>query len=306
MAKITDTQWAELLRLRASKPNLIFELYKQRKRRVELLTGTDPLFLIAADHPARGDIEIRSDSVAMASRRSLLDRMLIALANPAVDGMLGSPDIVEDLLLLGEITGNRFLDDRLVIGSMNRGGLAGADWTIDDRFTAYTAESIVNFGLDGGKMLLRIVDTDSATAPTIEACAKAVSDLASARVMAMVEPLPYEQDGNGQLHLLRDSASLARAACVGAGLGHTSAFTWLKMPASSEPEIVYGATTLPSLVLGGKPERDFSGELSSWGDTLLHPAVRGLIVGRVLLYPADGDVEAAVASASSLLANTTT
>jgi hypothetical protein len=48
-------------------------------------------------------------------------------------GVLGTPDIVEDLLLLGA------LDDKVVIGSMNRGGLAGTSFEIDDRFTGYDA-----------------------------------------------------------------------------------------------------------------------------------------------------------------------
>ena len=43
-------------------------------------------------------------------------------------------------------------------------------------------------------MLLRIDDADPGTAPTIEACARAVSDLASRGLVAMVEPLPYERD----------------------------------------------------------------------------------------------------------------
>ena len=48
------------------------------------------------------------------------------------------------------------LEKKYVFGSMNRGGLPGAVFEMDDRFTAYTAESIVKFNLDGGKMLLRI------------------------------------------------------------------------------------------------------------------------------------------------------
>jgi hypothetical protein len=56
-----------------------------------------------------------------------------ALAHPDVNGVLGSPDVVEELLLLGA------LDGKVVIGSMNRGGLDGAVWTLDDRFTGYDA-----------------------------------------------------------------------------------------------------------------------------------------------------------------------
>ena len=87
----------------------------------------------------------------MASRPDLLDRLLTALQRPGVDGVLGTPDILEDLLLLGA------LEDKVVIGSMNRGGLQGAAFELDDRFTAYrSAEEIAARRLDGGKMLTRI------------------------------------------------------------------------------------------------------------------------------------------------------
>ena len=66
-----------------------------------------------------------------------------ALARPGVDGVLGTADIVEDLLLLGA------LDGKVVIGSMNRGGLAGTVFEIDDRFTGYDAAAIAADGLPG-------------------------------------------------------------------------------------------------------------------------------------------------------------
>ena len=64
------------------------------------------------------------------------------------------------------------LENKLVFGTMNRGGLMGAAWELDDRMTAYDADSIADFGLDGGKVLLRIADDDAATAPTLEACGR--------------------------------------------------------------------------------------------------------------------------------------
>ncbi|WP_086821794.1 aldolase [Allokutzneria sp. NRRL B-24872] len=288
---ITDADWRKLLHTRAFEPGAIASAYAARRRR-PLLGPSGTLFLVAADHPARGALGAAGDPTAMADRRSLLERLLIALENPAVDGVLGTPDIIEELLLL------HGLHDKVVIGSMNRGGLAGADWEIDDRFTAYSAESIVDYRLDGGKMLLRLVNSDAGTAPTLHACAEAVSSLASAGVMAMVEPLPYERR-DGSLVLQDDAASLARAVTVASGIGRTSAHTWLKLPAPADPSAVLGATTLPSLVLGG-PDAD----TSLWDKTLRHPVVRGLVVGRTLLYPPDGDVAAAVATAASLLRST--
>jgi hypothetical protein len=253
------------------------------------------LFLVAADHPARGALGTGGDPMAMSDRRGLLDRLLTALAHPDVDGLLGSPDVVEELLLLGA------LENKVVIGSMNRGGLAGASWEIDDRFTGYDAAGIAAARLEGGKMLLRLVDDDPGTVPTLQSCADAVSDLARHRLMAMVEPLPYTRDEHGKLVLKEDAGSLARAVTVASALGTTSAHTWLKLPACDHPEVVLAATTLPCVVLGGVPSADPAADLESWGRSLRRPTTRGLVVGRALLYPPDGDVHTAVDTAARLL-----
>ncbi|WP_306365084.1 aldolase [Nocardia sp. CC227C] len=291
---LTDERWQELLRVRATDPDAVPRAYADRRRRERLLSERGTLFLVAADHPARGALGVGPDRTAMADRRTLLERLLIALEHPAVDGVLGSPDIVEELLLLDA------LHDKVVVGSMNRGGLAGADWEIDDRFTGYDAESLVKFGLDGGKMLLRLVDSDRSTAPTLHACARAVSALAAHGLMAMVEPLPYRRDESGSLVMCKDAASLQRAITVAAGLGITSAHTWLKIPAPEDISVLE-ATTLPVVVLGGVPSGDPAADLESWGTALRHEVVRGLVVGRSLLYPPDGDVAAAVDAAARTL-----
>ena len=290
---LTDERWRDLLHTRATNPGAIRQAYATRKRRPHLLSDQGTLFLVAADHPARGALGVGEDPLAMADRRTLLERLLVALANPAVDGILGTPDIVEELLLLGA------LHDKVVFGSMNRGGLAGADWEIDDRFTGYDARTLVDCGLDGGKMLLRLVDSDPGTVPTLQACADAVTELAAYGLVAMVEPLPYLRS-EGKLVLQKDPGSLARAVTVASGLGTTSAHTWLKLP-STDSAAVLGATTLPVVVLGGVPTGDPAADLASWGRTLRHDVVRGLVVGRTLLYPPDGDVGAAVEAAAKVL-----
>ncbi|WP_433657134.1 Cgl0159 family (beta/alpha)8-fold protein [Nocardia sp. CA-128927] len=294
---LTDERWRELLRVRATDPAAVERAYAKRVRRPNLLADKDTLFLIAADHPARGALGVGSDLTAMADRRTLLERLLIALAHPDVDGVLGSPDVVEELLLLDA------LDDKVVIGSMNRGGLAGAEWEIDDRFTGYDADSLARFRLDGGKMLLRLVDSDAGTVPTLQACAQAVSELAANGLMAMVEPLPYHRNESGALVMSKDAASLARAITVASGLGVTSAYTWLKIPAPQDISVL-DATTLPVVVLGGAPSGDQVADIAYWDGALGHDVVRGLVVGRTLLYPPDGDVGTAVDAAAKMLKET--
>ncbi len=295
---IDDAVYGELLELRVRRPDAIADAYASRLCRTSLLGSSGTLFLVAADHPARGALAVHDEPLAMGDRRGLLDRLATALEHPAVDGLLATPDVVEDLLLLGTVTGRRLLDGKVVIGSMNRGGLAGASWELDDPFTAYDAAAIVERRLDGGKMLLRLDNRDAGTLPTIAACARAVGELAAAGVMAMVEPLPYTKDVAGHAVLDRDPSALVRAATVAAGLGPTSAHTWLKLPAVPEAA---AATALPALILGGAPSKDPAEDLAAWGAALRRPEVRGLVVGRALLYPQDGDVTAVVDAAAQVL-----
>jgi hypothetical protein len=284
---------ADLTEIRVREPHRIAQAWAARRRR-DLIGPDGRMLVVAADHPARGALGVRDDPTAMASRSELLDRLVTALSCPGVDGVLGTPDVLDDLLLLGA------LDDKVVIGSMNRGGLQGSSFELDDRFTAYRARDIAAAGLDGGKMLTRIDLDDPGTVATLEASAAAVTELAEHGLMAMVEPfLSTRRDG--RVTNLLDPESTIRSIHIASGLGATSAHTWLKLPVVDELARVMDATTLPTLLLGGDPQGDPQETYASWGGALDLPAVRGLVVGRALLYPPDGDVTAAVGVAAELV-----
>ncbi|MGO4760881.1 deoxyribose-phosphate aldolase, partial [Streptomyces sp. 2MCAF27] len=51
----------------------------------------------------------------------------------------------------------------------------------------------------------------------------------------------------------------------------------------------------------GKSPRDQEGAYEKWRKALSLPTVQGLVVGRALLYPAEGSVEQAVDTAVGLL-----
>lgn len=285
---------AELTRIRVEQPELIAAAAAARPVAESLLGANGRMMVIAADHPARGALRAGADALAMADRRELLDRLVVALGRPGVTGFLGTPDLVEDLTLLGALHG------KVVFGSMNRGGLAGTTFEIDDRFTGYDAAAIKAARLDGGKMLLRIDPADAATATALEACSRAVSELAERRLIAMVEPfLAHRVDGRVRNDLSTDA--VVRSVTVAAGLGTTSAYTWLKLPVIEELEPVLAASTLPTLLLGGEVSTDQDAMFGRWQKALDAPTVVGLTVGRSLLYPPDGDVAAAVDTAVSLL-----
>jgi hypothetical protein len=209
---VREEQLRELVRTRVERPEAIAEAAARRVKPSSLLSDRGRLMMIAADHPARGALAAGDRPLAMADRAELLDRLVLALSRPGVNGVLGTPDIVEDLLLLGA------LDGIAVFGSMNRGGLAGAAFEIDDRFTGYDAAALDAMGYEGGKMLLRVDLEDPATAPTLEACGHAVSELAERRLVAMVEPfMSHRTDGRVRADLSADATIFA--SVIAAGLG---------------------------------------------------------------------------------------
>jgi DhnA family fructose-bisphosphate aldolase class Ia len=285
---------SSLLDIRVRRPERIAELAAGRSRPTTLVGSTGRLMLVAADHPARGALRVGSEPLAMGHRAELLQRLVVALGRPGVDGVLATADVLEDLLLLGA------LEDKVVIGSMNRGGLAGTVFELDDRFTGCSPSGIEAAGWQGGKMLLRIDPQDAATASTLEACAHAVDKLAQRRLMAMVEPFICTRAGS-RLGNDLSPAAVIRSAGVAAGLGTTSAYTWLKLPVVEDMAAVLEATTLPVLLLGGEVVADHDSLLALWSKALASPSIRGMVVGRSLLYPPDGNVAAAVDATVELL-----
>jgi hypothetical protein len=278
---------------RFTNPASIATLAKGRQLRASL-DGSSRLLIIAADHAARGVMNAGNHEDAMWSRYDLLDRLTTALGVAGVDGVLGTPDVIEDLLIL------RALEDKFVFGSMNRGGLPGAVFELDDRFTGYTPESIVESKLDGGKMLLRINYEDPGTVTTLAACADAVTQLAASGKVAMLEPFMNELVSGKPKNVLTTEA-IIRSMAIASALGATSAFSWLKIPVLDEMERVVEASTLPIVLLGGERSEQPDEMFARWERALKLPGVRGLVVGRNLLYPPDDDVAGAVKTALSLL-----
>jgi len=286
--------YGELLDARVFRPESLGDALVSRRRRS--LAGDDgKLLIIAADHTARGKISLGVDPLAMADRFTLLDRLVGCLALPGVDGVLASADILEELAWLGA------LDGKLAIGTMNRGGIIGARWELDDRLTAYDTDHVESMGLDGGKTLIRIDHSDPGVARTIESVARLSTELADRRLMSLIEPLPYITRADGQPRFDPTHDALVKVVAIASGLGSSSAYTWLKVPASERMDEVAGATTLPILMLGGEPGPNPDGTFELWEKSMAQPNVRGLVAGRALLYPNDNDSEAATARASSVV-----
>ncbi|MER0445826.1 deoxyribose-phosphate aldolase [Streptomyces sp. Edi4] len=286
-----------LARIRARHPEAVAEAAARRARRPLLRGEGGRLLVIAADHPARGALGVGADALAMADRGDLLDRLCLALARPGVDGVLAGADVLEDLLLLGA------LDDKVVIGSMNRGGLAGAAFELDDRFTGHRAEDLARLGFDAGKLLLRIDYQDPGSLDTLHAAARAVDDMAARQLPVFIEPFICRR-AEGTLRVDLSADAVTRSIAIASGLAGTSAYTWLKVPVTANPDDmaqVMATSTLPAVLLGGDIGDDQDAAFEKWRGALRLPTVQGLVAGRSLLYPPDGDVAAAVDTAVGLL-----
>ncbi|MEU9284748.1 deoxyribose-phosphate aldolase [Streptomyces sp. NPDC048275] len=289
----------DLPAIRARHPEAVAEAAGRRTRR-PLLSASGRLMIIAADHPARGALAAGGQPYAMARRADLLERLCTALSRPGVDGVLGTADILEDLLLLGALEG------KVAMGSMNRGGLAGASFELDDRFTGHRPEDLARLRFDAGKLLLRIDYDDPGSLTTLESTAQAVHAMAGRQLPLFIEPFISRRiDGRVRNDLSADAVT--RSIAIASGLGGTSAYTWLKLPVTDNSDDMaqaLEASTLPAVLLGGDvgpSAEEQEAAYEKWRKALQLPTVHGLVVGRSLLYPAFGSVEAAVDTAVSLL-----
>ena len=288
-----NLDFAKLRDTRAENPGALAQIYKKRKHR-DLIRGDGRLFIIAADHPARNALAVRDNPRAMENRYDVITRLAIALSRPGVDGVLGTPDIIDDLALLG------CLDDKIVVGSLNRGGLRGSAFEMDDRITGYDIEGIKRDGLDFAKMLNRVNLSDAGTLNMMEHSFRAVSEAAAAKLPIMLEPFMSEwHDGKIRNDLSTDA--VINSIGIVSALGSSSAYTWMKLPVVENMARVMESTTLPTLLLGGDPVGDPNETYASWEKALELPGVRGLVIGRSLLYPQDGNVAAAIDTAVKLV-----
>jgi DhnA family fructose-bisphosphate aldolase class Ia len=289
---LTDAAMARLTEVRINDPECAWRAAQARTRR-ERLVPSGKLNILAADHPARRVTKVGDNPIAMADRQDYLSRILRVLSADGIDGLMATMDIIEDLLIVDacvrEAGGAALLDGKLLIGSLNRGGLAGTAWELDDPITGPTPATCAAWRLDGAKLLLRIADGEPGSLKTMLASAQAITDCNALRVPMFLEPLPVAKTDSGWA-VKKDRESLARIAGVASALGDSSRFLWLKLPYCAGYETVARSTSLPILLLGGESAGNpapFLNELASAMQA--GPNVRGALVGRNVLYPGDED-----------------
>ena len=281
LAKITD--------IRVHRPDRALQAAQNRQRRIEL-APTGKLNLLAADHPARRVTAAAGSPLAMANRGEFLARIVRILTSPFVDGVMATMDVLEDLLLLHDMRreagGPAFLDGKVLVASLNRGGLAGTSWEMDDPMTGATPHTCATWHLEGAKILLRLCDGDPRSLETLKAAARAITEMNALRLPTFLEPLPV----NAEFKVIKTAEALAKITGVASALGDSSHLLWLKLPGCAGFEIVAQSTTLPILLLGGESSGDprpFLNELATAMSA--GPTVRGCLVGRNVLFPGDED-----------------
>lgn len=284
---ISSVLFRQITDIRVQNPGYISEIAKLRKRRANFVP-TGKMNIVAADHPARGSLSVGHDPLAMADRHSLLARLVSTLQSRWVDGVLGSMDILEDLLILHGLMSrseNGFLDEKLLITSLNRGGLPGGAWELDDPITGTNAKTCADLGLDAAKMLLRVDFSSRDTLKTIEYCAAGVRDMNSQNLPIILEPLPVIKDGSSY-KVVKEPDQLIRLVAVTAALGDSSRNIWLKIPFTGDFERVAASTTLPIVILGGDRNTGLDELLIDLKKALgASHQVRGAMYGRNVLYP---------------------
>src|SRR5699024_9166034 len=181
--------------------------------------------------------------------------------------------------------GAGFLDDKVMLVSLNRGGHPGAVWELHDPITGTDAATCREMKIDGAKMLLRMERGSRDTLKTLMECVRGIKEMSDEKLPIFLEPLPVEKKGGGY-KVIKDADLLTELVSVTTALGNISRYIWLKIPYTKNFEKVVGATTCPIVILGGGKSSNLKGILDELDMALKSGhQVRGSMFGRNLLYP---------------------
>jgi DhnA family fructose-bisphosphate aldolase class Ia len=294
----------KITEVRVADPECSLRVARTRKRR-DTLAPDGRLNILAADHPARRVTKVGDDALGMADRHAYLARIVRVLQSETVDGVMATMDVLEDLLILHylilEAGGAALLDNRLLIGSLNRGGLAGTSWEMDDPVTGVSPATCAAMRLDGAKLLLRICDEETGSLNTIIYSARAITEMNALGLPTFLEPLPVVKNDGGY-RVVKTVEALAKIVGVASALGDSSRYLWLKLPYCENYEVVARATTLPILLLGGESVGDATPLLREIAAGLAAGSnVRGALVGRNVLFPGAEDPLVVAEAAGSII-----
>jgi DhnA family fructose-bisphosphate aldolase class Ia len=195
-----------------------------------------PALVLAADHRARGVMTIEN-----------YDEFFGALAQalPSCDGILATAQPLAGLAAAGHITAAH----RTYL-SINRTGLAGSAFELDDRLVASVPRAAAD-GWTGIKHMTRIDMTDPSSSAALELLGQVLEQARDAALDALIEPLVW-RDGR----VARDPDSVVQAAVIAHDIGAPV----IKVPVPAVPPgrerqaavaRVVASVGVPVLFLGG-------------------------------------------------------
>ena len=267
------------------------------------------LVIIAADHPARNVTRIGNNIIAMANRYEYLGRIIRILMLDKIDGVMATPDIIDDLFIINYLlkkgNGHSFMDNKILLGSINRGGISGSPYEMYDPITAYNVQDIITFGLDGAKIMIRL-DFNSKMAKysqkTLKICAEVIRECNRVNLPVFIEPLPVYLDKNGTYKVKKDAQDIVKVVGIASALGGSSLNIWFKLPYTDDYESVALSTSNPILMLGGQSiERPLNILNAFYKGMLAGKNIRGCLAGRNVLYPRDDDPLAVALAISEII-----
>ena len=289
----------QITEVRVSKPELLTTA-ADRRSKPEELTYDGKLTLLVADQPGRRLTMAGSDPLAMGNRYEFLGRIVRVLGTE-FDGLIATMDVIEELLIIDQLTvaagADSFLDDTLLIASVNNGGLQGSAWELNNRPSSFSTDSLAHLRLDGIKLTWRVDLQDKDAGQTLDDCAQVMEDAARADLPIFFEALPVRKVPQGYETVLT-AGELVKLAGVVPALGGSSDNLWLITPPGEDFRQVARATTLPLLLMGDELPVEPAALLDAIAAGLKAGAnVRGVTVGRSVLFAANAEDPAAIAHA---------
>ncbi|HXY28569.1 MAG TPA: hypothetical protein VEH82_09850 [Acidimicrobiales bacterium] len=195
-----------------------------------------PALILAADHRARAVRTTESWQEFFGA---------LAQALPFCDGILATRQPLAGLVAAGHVTGLH----RTYL-SINRTGLAGSVFELDDRLVASVPQAAAD-GWTGVKHMTRMDMGDPVTAPALELLGQVLEQARREGIEALIEPLLWE---GGRIR--RDTDSIVLAAVVAHDMG--APVIKVPVPAVSPGAErcravarVVSAVSVPVLFLGG-------------------------------------------------------
>jgi len=158
-----------------------------------------PALILAADHRARGVLTTENYADLVTA---------LAGALPACDGILATAEPLGDLARAGHVTAAH----RTYL-SINRTGLAGSAFELDDRLVASVPRAAAE-GWTGIKHMTRLDLSDPVTSPALELLGQVLEQSRAAGLEALIEPLVW-RDGR----VARDTDSVVLAAVIAHDMG---------------------------------------------------------------------------------------